>query len=328
MQKVTVLGFGSWATALAILLNKNGYDVTVWARSETKLQYVREHGRSDEYLTNIDIPPSIKLSSNIADAAGSDVIVFSVPSKATREVAVLVAPYIKKGQIVVSTAKGFEEGSTKRLSEVLAEELCGCIPVVFSGPAHAEEVALGLPSTCVAASEDELAAKHVQNMFMRDYFRIYTSQDVIGAELGGATKNVIALAAGIADGLGYGDNLKAAIITRGLAEISRLGIAMNAKAATFAGLTGIGDLIVTCSSMHSRNRRCGILLGQGKSLEEALKEVHTVVEGVVTAKSALALADKYGVELPIVSGVNDALFGGKPPRKVVTDLMTRDKTYE
>lgn len=215
-----------------------------------------------------------------------------------------------------------------RLTEVLAEVLPYCDIVAFTGPGHAEEVAASLPTAYVAASENAEAAKRVQDAFMSDTLRVYTQSDVIGAELGAAIKNVIALAAGIADGMGYGDNLRAAIITRGLAEISRLGQAMGANPQTFAGLTGIGDLIVTCSSMHSRNRRCGILLGQGKSLDEALAEVHTVVEGVLAAKSALALSRKHNVEMPIVAAMNETLFEGKPPRQALQELMTRDKTFE
>ncbi len=257
-----------------------------------------------------------------------DILVLSVPSVFVRQTAGRMKEFLKPGQVIVNVAKGIEEGSLMTLSQVIEEELPGCQVAALSGPSHAEEVSLGLPTTCVAGAHKRHVAELVQSVFMSSVFRVYTNPDLLGIELGGALKNVIALAAGIADGLGFGDNTKAALITRGIAEISRLGMAMGGKAETFAGLTGIGDLIVTCASMHSRNRRAGILIGQGLSMEEAMKEVHMVVEGVYSAKAARALAEKYGVSMPIVEQVNEVLFDGLPAGEAVTGLMLRDKCTE
>ena len=252
----------------------------------------------------------------------------AVPSVYVRETAKKMRPFLREGQIVVNVAKGIEEGTLMTLSQILEEELPGANVAVLSGPSHAEEVSRSLPTTCVAGAADKKTAEYIQSLFMSEVFRVYTSPDVLGIELGGALKNVIALAAGIADGLGYGDNTKAALITRGIAEIARLGMAMGGKLETFCGLSGIGDLIVTCASMHSRNRRAGILIGKGYSMEEAMKEVKMVVEGVYSAKAALALARKYYMTMPIIEQVNQVLFEGKKASDAVRELMLRDPREE
>ena len=257
-----------------------------------------------------------------------DLLVLSVPSMFIRQTARKMKTYLQPGQVIVNVAKGIEEGSLMTMSQVIESELPGALVAALSGPSHAEEVSLGLPTTCVAGAHKRSVAELVQGIFMSGVFRVYTNPDLLGIELGGSLKNVIALAAGIADGLGFGDNTKAALITRGIAEISRLGIAMGSRAETFAGLTGIGDLIVTCASMHSRNRRAGILIGQGYSMDEAMKEVHMVVEGVYSAKAARALSEKYQVSMPIVEQVNQVLFEGLPAKEAVTGLMLRDKCTE
>ena len=272
------------------------------------------------------------VSSNITyideDVKNSDMIVFAVPSKAVRETAKRFFPYVEENQIVVNVAKGIEEGSLLRLSQIISEIIPFCKVAVLSGPSHAEEVGKGLVTACVAASEDIEIAEEVQKVFMNPVFRVYTNTDIIGVEIGGALKNLIALAAGISDGVGFGDNSKAALMTRGIVEISRLGVAMGGKAETFSGLSCVGDLIVTCTSKHSRNRMAGMLLGKGKSLEETLKEVHMVVEGVNTAKAAYDLSVKYNVNMPITKEIYDVLFFGQDTKQAVVNLMTRDKTAE
>lgn len=257
-----------------------------------------------------------------------DILVTAVPSSFTRNTAKQMKPFIKDGQIVVNVAKGIEESTLMTLSEMLEEELPGADVAVLSGPSHAEEVGRGLPTTCVVGAKTKKTAQFIQSVFMSDVFRVYTSPDILGIEVGAALKNVIALAAGAADGIGYGDNTKAALITRGIAEITRLGIAMGGKAETFAGLSGIGDLIVTCASMHSRNRRAGILIGQGKTMQEAMDEVKMVVEGVYSAKAAKKLGEKYGVAMPITDEVCKVLFEDKPAKVAVQDLMIREKKDE
>ena len=326
MEKVTVLGLGSMAAALTILLHNNGHSVTMWGRPEEAAR-VGAARRSD-FMPGVKLPDGVIVTADIREAAEPGVIVFAVPSGAVREAAEKFRPYLTERHLLINAAKGIEEGSLKRLSEVLRGAAPMCAAAVLMGPGHAEEIAVSLPTTYVAASGDMAVSRRVQDIFMSPVFRVYTNSDLIGVEMGGAVKNVIALAAGISDGLGFGDNAKAALVTRGLNEISRLGVAMGADALTFAGLSGVGDLIVTCTSMHSRNRRCGILLGRGKPLDEALAEVKAVVEGAYAAKSALALARKYSVEMPIVEGVNEILFNGKPAKQVVVDLMTRDKKTE
>lgn len=328
MRTVAVIGSGSWGTALAIQLKRAGNNVILWSFKESEVQAILKDRENKEFLPGVKIDPEILVTYKDEDVCWADMFVFSTPSKFVRDMAKRFSPYVKKNQIVVNVAKGMEEGSLYRLSEVIKQEIPQCRVGVLSGPSHAEEVGKGLATTIVAAAEHEEIALEIQNAFMTEMFRVYCNTDLIGVELGGALKNLIALAAGISDGLGYGDNTKAALMTRGLAEIIRLGMAMGAKGETFAGLSGIGDLIVTCTSMHSRNRRAGILLGQGKSLEDTLSEVHMVVEGVVNAKAAYELSCKYNVDMPITTEINNVLYNGKKADEAVYDLMTRDKTFE
>lgn len=328
-MKVTVLGAGSWGTAMAVHLASLDRDVTLWNIHEESFDNIPALGENRKYLPGVQIPKAIKLTSEMSEALdGAKLIIYALPSPLVRMIAKQASPFIKEGAVLVNIAKGLEKGSLKRLSEVLQEEIPQARVVVMSGPSHAEEVSRKLPTTNVVASADKDAALFVQEYVMNENFRLYTAEDVVGVELGGALKNVIALCAGISDGLGYGDNTKAALMTRGLAEIKRLGIAMGALPETFAGLSGVGDLIVTCTSMHSRNRRAGILLGEGKPLAETIESVGMVVEGVNTAEAALALGRKYGVTMPIVEEANRILFEGKDPRTAVYDLMTRDKRAE
>ena len=328
MAKITVLGGGTWGIGLTILLATAGHEVTVWSALESEIEMLsttHEH----KMLPGAVIPESVKYTMDDAEAVTDrDLLVMAVASSFTRKTARRLAPHIKKGQIIVDVAKGIEEGTLMTLSEQIGEEIPEAEVCVLSGPTHAEEVSRLMPTTIVVASRKRETALFVQDIFMTETFRVYTSSDVKGVELGGALKNVVALAAGIADGLGYGDNAKAALITRGIAEITRLGIKMGGKAETFSGLTGIGDLIVTCASMHSRNRRAGILIGQGKTMKEAMDEVKMTVEGVYSAKAAMGLAAKYDVELPIIEEVNRILFEDKPAAEAVGDLMLRDKKFE
>ena len=328
-MKACVIGAGSWGTAMAVHLAGMGKDVTVWNKFEDEIDEIKRNGENKKYLPGVKIPENAGFTSDMETAlAGADLIVFALPSPLARVTAKELGKYVLEGSIIVNLSKGLEKDSLKRLSQVLSEEIPQAKIVVMSGPSHAEEVSRKLPTTNVVASADAKAAAFVQNFVMNENFRIYTSDDIVGVELGGALKNVIALCAGMSDGLGYGDNTKAALMTRGLAEIKRLGIAMGAESDTFLGLSGMGDLIVTCTSMHSRNRRAGILLGKGESLENTLKEIGMVVEGVNTAKAALELSRKYNVPMPIVEEANRILFEGKFPGAAVNDLMTRDKTSE
>ncbi len=329
MSKVSVIGAGSWGTALSLLLHKNGHEVTVWSIVEAEIEMLnREHEHKDK-LPGVQLPEDMIFTTNLQEAvAGKELLVLAVPSPFTRSTAHLLKEVVTDGQIIVDVAKGVEEGTLMTLSQIIHEEVPQANVAVLSGPSHAEEVGKGLPTTCVVGAKDRKTAEFLQNTFMNEVFRVYTSSDMLGIELGGALKNVVALAAGIADGLGYGDNTKAALITRGISEITRLGIAMGGKAETFYGLTGIGDLIVTCASMHSRNRRAGILIGQGKSMQEAMDEVKMVVEGVYSAKAAVELSKKYHVEMPIIEQVNLVLFEGKAADEAVRDLMIRDRKLE
>ncbi len=328
MKNIAVIGFGSWGLALSTLLAGKGHNVTVWGRNKEKVEAVRTTRLTDEYLPGIRIDDSINITNDLKEAVnGAEILVCSIASQALRSVLAQIAPFYN-GQIVVSTAKGIEDNTLLLQSQVIEEMLPSSRVVALSGPSHAEEVARKLPTTCVVASHDPEVAHLIQDVFITPVFRVYTNNDILGVQLGGALKNVISLAAGISDGMGYGDNIKAALMTRGIVEITRLGVAMGAQEKTFSGLSGIGDLIVTCTSQHSRNRRAGFLLGQGKSLEEALEEVHMVVEGVTTARAAAGLSERYGVDMPITYEVNQTLFGGKNPRQAVTDLMTRDRTTE
>lgn len=329
MSKVSVIGAGSWGTALAILLEKNGHEVTLWSHREEEVKELAKSREHKSKLPGVQIPERIEITGNLESALqAKDVLVFAVPSVAVRSTAKKVAPYVKKGQLIVNVAKGIEETTLMTLTDIIEEEIPGAKGCVLSGPSHAEEVSRGLPTTCVVGAKDKETAEFLQNVFMSPAFRVYISPDILGIELGGALKNVIALAAGTADGLGYGDNTKAALITRGITEIARLGIAMGAKADTFYGLSGIGDLIVTCASKHSRNRKAGYLMGQGRSMQQAMDEVNMVVEGVYSAKAGLALSQKYKVEMPIIEQVNKVLFEGKAPAAAVKELMVRDKKIE
>ena len=328
MEKIGVIGAGSWGTALAILLNENGNDVTLWSHRETEAEHMRQ-SRECSKLPGIKIPEAVEITSDLKQAvSGKKVLVMVVPSRCMRETAELLKECVAPGTYVISAAKGIEDETLFTMTDILEQVLPQADVAVLSGPSHAEEVAKLLPTTCVIGAHTEETARFLQELFMGPMFRVYISSDMLGIELGGALKNVIALAAGIADGMGYGDNAKAALITRGSVEIGRLGIRMGGKPETFFGLTGIGDLIVTCASMHSRNRLAGILLGQGYTMKEAMKEVNMVVEGVYSAKAAMALARKYDTELPIIEQVNQILFEGKDPKKVVADLMLRDKKTE
>ena len=329
MADITVLGAGSWALGISILLNDNGHNVTVWSALPEEIRLLSENHENPKYLPGIKIPEDIQLTENLCDAVSkAEVLVLAVASKFTRETAKKLKGLIPDGTVILNVAKGIESGSLRTLSEIIKEELPGAKVCVLSGPSHAEEVARHMPTLVTIAGEEEETAKKLQKIFSSPVFRVYTSTDCLGIEIGGALKNVIALAAGMGDGLGYGDNVKAALITRGIHEISRLAIKMGANAETLYGLSGMGDLIVTCDSMHSRNRRAGILIGQGKTMEEAISEVNMVVEGIVSAKAAADLAEKYHVEMPIITQVNKVLFEGLNPREAVDLLMMRDLKAE
>lgn len=329
MAKVSIIGAGSWGLGLAILLNNNGHGVKVWSVFPEEIEGLKVTRENKKCLPGVKIPETIEFTADTEYAVTTaDVIIMAVASPYTRSTSKIIAPFVKKGQYIVNVGKGIEEDSLLTLCQIIEEEIPNVTVAVLSGPSHAEEVGRGIPTTCVIGTHKKKDAEYLQNIFMSDVFRVYTSPDMLGICIGGALKNVIALAAGIADGLGYGDNTKAALITRGIAEIARLGIAMGADAITFTGLSGIGDLIVTCASMHSRNRRAGILIGKGYTKDEAMKEVQMVVEGVFSAKAALQLAKKYNVEMPIVEQVNEVLFDDKSPADAVRELMLRDKKIE
>ncbi len=328
MANISILGGGSWGIALASLLEKNGHQITVWSASAKKIALLREKHENP-------MLPGVKLGQNVvftdedsAAVEGQDLLVFSVASSYTREIAHRLGSFAAPNQKILNVAKGIEPHTLMTLSEIIEEEIPQADVAVMSGPSHAEEVGRGVPTTIVVGAKSKSTAEYIRGLFMNEVFRVYISPDILGMELGGALKNVVALAAGIADGLGYGDNTKAALITRGITEIARLGTVMGGKFETFCGLTGIGDLIVTCASMHSRNRRAGILIGQGRSYEEAMAEVGMAVEGVHSAKAAMELARKYQVQLPIIEQVNEILFAGKSADQAVKELMLRDKKLE
>lgn len=329
MANICVVGAGSWGTALAVVLKKNGHNVTIWSISKEEVEMLSTKREHVTKLPNVKLDSSIEITTDLQKALETkDILVVAVPSMFVRETVQKMAPYVTKNQIIVSVAKGLEEGTLMRLSEIIEQEIPIAKVAVLCGPSHAEEVGIGLPTTLVAGAKEKHTAEYVQAVFMNDVLRVYTSPDVLGMELGASLKNVIALAAGMADGLGYGDNTKAALITRGITEIGRLALKMGAKYETLSGLTGIGDLIVTCASKHSRNRKAGMLIGQGHTLEEATKEVQMVVEGIYSAKAAMALAQKYEVSMPIIEQVNEVLFADKPAKEAVMDLMLRDKKVE
>ena len=325
-MKVAVVGSGAWGTALAIRLCKNGHDVTMWT-FETELIPEMEENRRNPRLPGAILPEALKISPDYGCVSGCELVVIASPSFPMRSVCKGVAPYLDKNAILVSVTKGIEDGTMMRMSQIV-EEVTGHKVVVLTGPTHAEEVALDLPTAILAACEDKSMAETVQDAFMSENFRVYTSPDPVGAELGSALKNVIALCAGITDGLGCGDNTKAMLMTRGLTETARLGVSLGAHKETFAGLAGVGDLIVTCTSMHSRNRRAGILIGQGKDAQTAMKEVGAVVEGYYAAKSAYALGKRQGIDMPITEAAYKVLYEGAPAGETFQALMHRRRKAE
>ena len=329
MARIGILGAGSWGTALAILLHDNGHDVTVWSIHEKEVEMLNTTRRHESKLPGVEIPEGILFTTDMKETmSDKDVCVLAVPSPFIRSTCQKMKSYVRAGQIIVNVAKGIEESTLYTLTDIIEEEMPYADACVLSGPSHAEEVSRRLPTTCVVSARTRKTAEYLQSVFVSPVFRVYISPDMLGIELGGALKNVIALAAGTADGLGYGDNTKAALITRGIAEIARLGIKMGGKPETFYGLTGIGDLIVTCASVHSRHRKAGYLMGKGYTMQEAMDEVQMVVEGVYSAKAALTLAQKYQVEMPIVEQVNKVLFENKNAEEAVKELMIRDKKME
>ncbi|MGN0496697.1 MAG: NAD(P)H-dependent glycerol-3-phosphate dehydrogenase [Lachnospiraceae bacterium] len=329
MKKICILGAGSWGTALAILLNKNGHEVTVWSIDPEEVLMLKDYREHRDKLPGVMVPSAIDFTTDLEGALkDKELVVCAVPSPFVRSTMKNASPYIVPDTIIVDVAKGIEGDTYKTMTEIIKEECPQARVGILSGPSHAEEVGRGIPTTIVSGSQSKEVAEIIQDTFMNELFRVYTSPDVIGIELGGSVKNVIALAAGVVDGLGFGDNTKAALITRGVAELSRLVIAMGGHIETVAGLSGIGDLIVTCTSKHSRNRNAGFLIGQGKTYQEAMDEVKMVVEGVYSAKAALELSKRYHVSMPIVEAVNDVLFGGVTAKDAVALLLTRDKTME
>ena len=329
MRKIGIIGAGSWGTALAVNLTKNGHKVTIWSIMEQEIQMLQEHREHLDKLPGIKLAESMQFTVDMETAIKDmDILVLAVPSIFTRSTAKSMAPFVTEGQVIVCVAKGIEEHTLMTITDVVEDEIPQADVAVLCGPSHAEEVGIGLPTTVVAGAKTRQTAELIQDVFMNETFRVYTSPDILGMELGGSLKNVIALAAGMCDGLGFGDNTKAALITRGISEVSRLAVTMGAKPETLNGLTGIGDLIVTCQSKHSRNRKAGQLMGQGMTMEEATKEVKMVVEGVYSAKATLALAKKYYVTMPIIEEVNKVLFEDKPVKEAVADLMLREKRVE
>ncbi|MBM7666523.1 glycerol-3-phosphate dehydrogenase (NAD(P)+) [Solibacillus kalamii] len=332
MENVVVLGAGSWGTALAVVLAENGHNTLIWSHREDQASEINEQHTNKKYLPNTILPSNLKATSNLEEAAQhGSTIVMAVPTKGIREVCGNISEYLTEKVLFVHVSKGIEPDTLMRISELMKESLAENAVsdiVVLSGPSHAEEVVLKHPTTVTAACENLEAAEKVQDLFMNQYLRVYTNDDVIGVEIGGALKNVIALAAGMTDGLDFGDNAKAALITRGLAEITRLGVKMGGNPFTFAGLTGMGDLIVTCTSVHSRNWRAGNMLGKGMKLEQVLDEMGMVVEGVRTTKATYQLSKKYEVSMPITSALYDVLFNNMEPRALVESLMLRTKKSE
>lgn len=328
-MKISVLGAGTWGTALTILLAENKHEVTLWSKLPKEIEELANNRSDIKNLPGAVLQESVKLTADLEEALKEpEMLVMAVASVFVRETAKSIADKLPKGTIIVNVAKGIEEATLKTLTEVIEDEIPQAEVAVLSGPSHAEEVSRKIPTTIVAGAKKKEVADKIQDVFMTDFFRVYTSPDVIGIELGGSLKNVIALAAGVLDGAGFGDNTKAALMTRGIAEISRLGVAMGGKYETFAGLSGMGDLMVTCTSKHSRNRNAGYLIGQGKTAKEAMDEVKQTVEGVFSARAAYLLGEKFGVELPIVEQVNKVLFEDKPVKEAIYDLLIRQKTEE
>lgn len=327
MAKFTVLGMGGFGLALAVMLDKNGHSVNVWSAFESEIEDIKCDGENKKKLPGVKISDSITLTSDISAVSGSDVVIFGVPTGFVRSVAKQVAPFITENTVILNTSKGLEDKTFKRMSKVLHEELPNSPIVILTGPSHAEEVGVGMPTTVVVASDDSKYSDYIQSIMSNTALRIYINDDVVGSELGGSLKNIIALCAGICDGMGFGDNTKAALMTRGITEIARLGVKMGGKRDTFAGLSGIGDLIVTCTSMHSRNRRAGILIGQGVSPDEAVKQIGTV-EGYTCTKVAYELSQSVGVVMPITEQCYNVLFNGLDPKTALKNLMGRPKGHE
>ena len=327
-MKITVLGSGAWGTALSLVLLENGHQVTLWSYTREESQTLRDN-HENPMLKGVPLPESLALTDDMSCVKGCGLVVLATPSFAVRTTAAKLKDLVDPGTILVSVSKGIEKDTSLRLSQVIEEEIGDkCPVVVLSGPSHAEEVGRRIPTGVVAAASDRAVAEQVQDLFMNHRFRVYTSDDKVGTELCAALKNIIALCAGCCDGMGCGDNTKALLMTRGLAEMARLGVALGGRKETFTGLAGVGDLIVTCTSMHSRNRRCGILIGQGKGIQEAIREVGAVVEGYYAAASARVLAQKTGVDMPIAQAAYEVLYEGRDVRGVVADLMTRSKRSE
>ena len=323
MKKIGVIGAGSWGSALASLLCKNGHDVILWSHRNSQIVQMIKTGVNDK-LPGMRLPQNLKFTSDLQTAvSGKDLIVLAVPSVAERETAKKMKGFLPRGQKIITVSKGIEDGTYDTQTEIIEEELEDAKVGVLSGPSHAEEVIVGLPTLVVAGAKDVSFAKEVQQIFSNENFRVYTSDDVLGIEIGASLKNVMALAAGMSDGLGYGDNAKAALITRGIREMEKLAVAMGGKPETLGGLTGVGDLIVTCQSMHSRNRKAGYYIGQGMKPTEAFEKVQMVVEGAYSAKAALGLGEKYHVDLPIIKAVNQVLFEDKNVKEAVSELMNR-----
>lgn len=329
MANTGIIGAGSWSIGLATVLQDNGHEVTMWSALPDEIEQLRETHESPSKLPGVKLSEKTQFTTRIEEAIrGKDLVVIAVPSVFVRSTAAQMAPFVAEGQILVDVAKGIEEGTLKFMTEIVEEEIPQAKTAVLSGPSHAEEVGRRMPTTIVSGSHEKAVAEYVQTIFMNERFRVYTSPDVTGISIGGSLKNVIALAAGMADGMGYGDNTKAALITRGMKELTKIGLAMGAARETIEGLSGLGDLFVTCSSVHSRNRKAGYLMGQGMGMEEAMKEVNMVVEGVYSAKAAKALADRYGLSLPIIEEVNRVLFEGVSVREGLSNLMQRDRRAE
>jgi len=329
MKKVGVIGAGSWGTALAITLSGKGHQVKIWDVNPEHLQELEVNRENVRYLPDIKFNDNLQIAGTIEEAiADADMVLFSAPAQFFRGALENAMPYLKPEMILVNVAKGIEQKTLKRMSEIAAEKLPDAKYVVLSGPSHAEEVGRQMPTTVAVASKDLKLAEEVQEIFMTERFRVYTTEDVVGVELGGSLKNIIALGAGISDGMGFGDNAKAALMTRGLAETKRLGVKLGADPATFAGLTGVGDLIVTCTSMHSRNRRCGIMIGEGMDPKEATAKVGMVVEGMFTTESAYDLAVREGVDMPITTALYNVINGKISARDALELLMGREKRHE
>ena len=328
-KKIAVLGAGSWGTALAVTLSGKGQTVNVWDINSAHLKALSEDRENKKFLPEVYFPDSMSLDEDLEKVInGADIVLFSAPAQHFRSALMAAKPYLKEDMVLVNVAKGIEQKSLLRLSEIAMNELPKAKYVVVSGPSHAEEVGRGMPTTVVAASPDQKLAEYVQDAFMTSRFRVYTNSDIPGVELGGALKNIIALGAGISDGMGFGDNAKAALMTRGITEMTRLGIKLGGNAATFSGLSGVGDLIVTCTSMHSRNRRCGIMIGEGINPREATEKVGMVVEGMYTTEAAYELSQKVGVEMPITEQIYQVINEKTDPKEAVTALMTRQKKHE